>query len=383
MLEGALRKAAKVGPSKGLKNITAKERSKSAKQLDTLTQLLTTPLGKYIKGFPDSARLHPFERALLDLTVGEERYERTLERVNALRKSSLEMGKGFAAAANKATSRKMATEVREEAYATLEEHYRKGLPVLEDLKQVAIKLRKLPVAELHTPMVALVGAPNVGKSSLVNLLSSGKPEVNNYPFTTRGIKMGHVMVGGTRHILTDTPGVLCRSEGKRNKMELLTIAALEHLPVAVLFVLDLTGESGTRVRDQIAIRAELKERFSERPWIDVISKADLLPSDADGFAARAAEVREAGLTEAEVSDADASAELVSGALPLPASAASASAGECCFVSSLESTGLEELRDRITGTLEDMRPDLPEEEEELPQDWDPMLDRVSSQRYGKI
>ena len=33
--------------------------------------------------------------------------------------------------------------------------------------------------------VALVGAPNVGKSSLVQLLSSGLPEVCDYPFTTR------------------------------------------------------------------------------------------------------------------------------------------------------------------------------------------------------
>lgn len=47
--------------------------------------------------------------------------------------------------------------------------------------------------------VALVGAPNVGKSSLVALLSSGAPEVCDYPFTTRSIKMGHFFVSGRRH----------------------------------------------------------------------------------------------------------------------------------------------------------------------------------------
>lgn len=47
--------------------------------------------------------------------------------------------------------------------------------------------------------VALIGAPNVGKSSLVNVLSSGTPEVCNYPFTTRSIKMGHFYVNGIRH----------------------------------------------------------------------------------------------------------------------------------------------------------------------------------------
>ena len=47
--------------------------------------------------------------------------------------------------------------------------------------------------------VALVGAPNVGKSSLVQALSSGLPEVCEYPFTTRNIKMGHFYVDGRRH----------------------------------------------------------------------------------------------------------------------------------------------------------------------------------------
>lgn len=44
-----------------------------------------------------------------------------------------------------------------------------------------------------------MGAPNVGKSSLVQLLSSGAPEVCDYPFTTRSIAMGHFFVAGRRH----------------------------------------------------------------------------------------------------------------------------------------------------------------------------------------
>ena len=47
--------------------------------------------------------------------------------------------------------------------------------------------------------VVLVGAPNVGKSSLVQALSSGLPEICDYPFTTRSIKMGHFHVNGRRH----------------------------------------------------------------------------------------------------------------------------------------------------------------------------------------
>ncbi len=47
------------------------------------------------------------------------------------------------------------------------------------------KLRSLPLVDVDLPTIALVGAPNVGKSSLVKVLSTGMPEVCNYPFTTR------------------------------------------------------------------------------------------------------------------------------------------------------------------------------------------------------
>ena len=36
----------------------------------------------------------------------------------------------------------------------------------------------MPVVDLEKPTLCLVGAPNVGKSSLVRILSTGKPEVN-------------------------------------------------------------------------------------------------------------------------------------------------------------------------------------------------------------
>ena len=53
------------------------------------------PLAGYGRGFPPPARLHPFESALLELTVGPGTYERTLAQVDALRRATVEVrGRG-------------------------------------------------------------------------------------------------------------------------------------------------------------------------------------------------------------------------------------------------------------------------------------------------
>ncbi|XLT48122.1 hypothetical protein HN873_040726 [Arachis hypogaea] len=62
----------------------------------------------------------------------------------------------------------------------------------------------------------------------------------------------------------------------RNNLEKLTLAVLSHLPTAVLYVHDLSGECGTSPSDQFSIYKEIKERFSGHLWLDVVSKFDLL-----------------------------------------------------------------------------------------------------------
>ena len=76
----------------------------------------------------------------------------------------------------------------------------------------------------------------------------------------------------------DSPGLLARSDNKRNEMESLTLAAMQHLPTAVMYVMDLSGGAGDKcssVQDQLELRREVRGRFPRRPWIDVVSKYDL------------------------------------------------------------------------------------------------------------
>lgn len=109
--------------------------------------------------------------------------------------------------------------------------------------------------------------------------------------------------------VTDTPGLLDRPDADRNAMELLTLASLQHLPTAAMFVLDLTGDCGTPVHKQWRIRNELKARFPDKPWLDVLSKADLL---GDVFAEAALRQEHAAESEPTAAMSPAQAALSDG-----------------------------------------------------------------------
>ncbi|RLN03809.1 nucleolar GTP-binding protein 1 [Panicum miliaceum] len=280
ILMSAQRKSRNVPPTKGIANIAKRERNKGAKQLDALMKELSVPLRTYTENFPKRRDLHPYERSLIELTFGEGYYEQVLGRVDALRKRITSVGKQHASVCAKSTTKREAEERLTEGRKKLEEAFQHGKHAIDDLVNVAKALRSMPVVDLHIPTLCLVGSPNVGKSSLVRILSSGKPEVCSYPFTTRGVLMGHIVSNHERFQVTDTPGLLTRHDDDRNNIERLTLAVLAYLPIAVLYVHDLSEDCGTSVADQYITYKHIKERFGDRLWIDVISKCDLLGKKA-------------------------------------------------------------------------------------------------------
>jgi len=140
---------------------------------------------------------------------------------------------------------------------------------------------------------------------------------------------------------------LARPDEERNEMESLTIASLQHLPTAVVFVADLSGLSGdakSSVEDQCAVRRELRERFPRRPWLDVVSKADL--ENAPEAYAKFVEAVRAG-----EADRAPQAHAPDGEVGLPGFAGRGTVDEILHVSVFNGEGLDELSQRLLYMLE--------------------------------
>jgi len=166
-------------------------------------------------------------------------------------------------------------ELRQQAYGRLASLVNQVATDLEELAKARRALRKLPQIDPEVPTIVVAGYPNVGKSSFVRAVSTGRPKIADYPFTTKRVSVGHVDRGVKRIQVLDTPGLLDRPMEKRNPMERQAISALAHVADGVLFLLDPTETCGYPLVDQEKLLEEIRAQFPKVPILVLANKADL------------------------------------------------------------------------------------------------------------
>ncbi len=152
--------------------------------------------------------------------------------------------------------------------------------------------------------VGLAGFPNVGKSTLISMVSAAKPQIANYPFTTLTPVLGVVSVEeGKSFVMADIPGLIeGASEGVGLGHEFLRHVDRCRL---IVHVVDVSGIEGRDPKeDFMTINREL-ERFNpelaKRPQIIAANKCDL--ASPDQIAAFHAFAEEKGYSVFEISAA--------------------------------------------------------------------------------
>lgn len=130
--------------------------------------------------------------------------------------------------------------------------------------------------------VGLIGFPNVGKSTILSMVSKAKPKIANYHFTTLNPNLGVVEIKGVNgFVIADIPGII---EGAAEGVG-LGIEFLRHIERTrlLIHVVDISGSEGRDpLEDFKKINEELKKysvKLWDKPQIVAANKSDMLYDD--------------------------------------------------------------------------------------------------------
>jgi nucleolar GTP-binding protein len=270
--------------------------------LQTASNVLSDNLENVVTAWPDFEEVDAFYRELADAVLrealvgevpegrepGVDAVRQSLSEIQWASRKTKEFGRDYQRrlGGDPETARK----IRKQGFARMADVLDE---VVDDLRVVGAArdaLKVLPDIRADEPAIVVAGYPNVGKSSFVNAVTNAQNEIAEYPFTTKGVRVGHfggvdssaeaeradrpVKRGRIRYQIVDTPGLLDRPAGERNEIESQAVSALAHLADAILFVVDASGTCGYPLDAQLALRDDLVEEFDVRV-LTVCNKSDL------------------------------------------------------------------------------------------------------------
>ncbi|MEF8832927.1 MAG: GTPase [Candidatus Thermoplasmatota archaeon] len=260
--------------------IERKKKTASVK-LNTVAHIIEDTIGRYEDEFPTMETLPRFYYEIIDITIGIDELKKSLGAINWAKRRAK---RTLMEAARKVVSLEEEDEidkVRKQAYARTDSFLKQIDENLQFLKDARDKLNSLPDIRPEHPTVAVAGYPNVGKSELVSQISSGKPKIDVYPFTTREVGIGHFFLGHRKCQLLDTPGMLDRPKEERNDIEMQAVKALESLADLIIFMFDPTETCGYPTEQQEELCREIKEELPDVKFIEVENKSDLSRTDSE------------------------------------------------------------------------------------------------------
>jgi len=278
LMDKAFHRASKIS-KKGNDFLDGKKKTTLAK-VTASGDIIVTTLNGYVKKFPRMEKEEDFIPELVDLIIGIDQYKKSLGALNWASNRTEKLKNDSLRDIRKTKDPNIIESIKNSFYGRLSSYIRQINDDLLFLQEAKNKFRKLPAVDPKVPTVVIAGFPNVGKSKLVTELSTAAPEIAPYPFTTKGIVIGHIKDDWRMFQIIDTPGLLDREFEDRNDIEKQAVLALRYLTDVMFFIMDPSESCGFSMEKQLALLETIKRNFSEIPILVGESKSDLKITDS-------------------------------------------------------------------------------------------------------
>lgn len=259
-------------------------------------------LTQILDDFPRLDDIHPFYADLINVLYSRDHYKLALGQLNTARTLIENVTKDYLKMLKFGDSLYRCKELKRAALGRMCTIMKKMAPSLGYLEEVRQHLSRLPSIDPNTRTLMITGYPNVGKSSFINKVSRADVDVQNYPFTTKSLFIGHMDYKYMRWQVIDTPGpqliiyllenmkaiyhttandiflvgILDHPLEDRNTIEMQAITALAHLHSTVLYFIDISETCGYSIKQQVGLYHSIKPLFANKPLLVVCNKIDLV-----------------------------------------------------------------------------------------------------------
>jgi len=248
-------------------------------KLKVIGRSLSASLKKIVHVFPAYKNLTPFYKELMANYMDIPSYKKSLGALNWASGSIERMSYFYNEKIRRCREFNAINAYRQQYYGRISsflKQVKNDLIYLENCRRI---MKDFPSVK-SMPTVCIAGFPNVGKSTLLLKLSTAKPEIKEYAFTTKQLNIGYIADPETpmkKVQLIDTPGTLNRLE-EMNDIERVSYLALKYCADMIIYVFDLT-EASAPLEDQEELFNALKKQFKGKDLAVYLSKTDLLDKE--------------------------------------------------------------------------------------------------------
>ncbi|MCK9150922.1 NOG1 family protein [Methanobacterium alcaliphilum] len=275
LLDQGFRRAKKAAALVRTSKIHRNKKSKRIEEVrvQTACDVIIDRIKMILDRVPDIESLPEFYQDYIDVVVGVDQMKQSLGGLNWAVGIITQLEKDYTSRIRR-TRPENAANLRKQAFGRVASVVNKIEKDLDFLDFAKANLRNMPTVDFEATTVVIAGFPNVGKSTLLRQLTTAEPKVADYPFTTKGIQIGHMERKWKKIQIIDTPGLLDRPIKDMNEIELNAMVALEHLADVILFIFDASETCGYPLDSQFRLYEEVKKLF-KTPVISLFNKMDL------------------------------------------------------------------------------------------------------------